>query len=120
MTSPKDKSLVEKPKHFIGGPEEEVDPRQGKQPCGSSQSFHKQNSASTSAKQAQANPKDQPEGQEKGKGKGNATWNKPYMQNSRILKKGKTAMDNVFNMARTMMEFKNKKQKILSQSFPKK
>ncbi|MBW0479048.1 hypothetical protein O181_018763 [Austropuccinia psidii MF-1] len=73
MTSPKDKSLVEKPKHVIRGPEEEVYPRQGKQPSGSSQSFHKQKSASTSSKQAQANPKDQPEGQEKGKGKGKAT-----------------------------------------------
>ncbi|MBW0517130.1 hypothetical protein O181_056845 [Austropuccinia psidii MF-1] len=31
-TSPTDKSLVEKPKHFIRGQEAEVRPRQGKQP----------------------------------------------------------------------------------------
>ncbi|MBW0588926.1 hypothetical protein O181_128641 [Austropuccinia psidii MF-1] len=71
-TSPTDKILVEKPKHVIRGPEEEVGPREGKQPSGSSPSLHKQKYASTSAKQAQANPKDQPEGQAKGKGKDKA------------------------------------------------
>ncbi|MBW0557468.1 hypothetical protein O181_097183 [Austropuccinia psidii MF-1] len=35
-----DKSLVEKPKHVIRGPKEEVGPRQGKQPSGSSPSLH--------------------------------------------------------------------------------
>ncbi|MBW0585617.1 hypothetical protein O181_125332, partial [Austropuccinia psidii MF-1] len=65
-----DKSLGEKPKHVIRGPEEEVGPRKGKQPSGSSPSLHKQKSASKSAKQGQANPKEQSEGQEKGKGKG--------------------------------------------------
>ncbi|MBW0552854.1 hypothetical protein O181_092569 [Austropuccinia psidii MF-1] len=39
--SPTDKSLVEKPKHVIRGPEEEVGPREGKQPSGSSPSLHK-------------------------------------------------------------------------------
>ncbi|MBW0570003.1 hypothetical protein O181_109718 [Austropuccinia psidii MF-1] len=53
--------------HVIRGPEEEVGPREGKQPSGSSPCLHKQNSASTSAKKAQANPKDQPEGEGKGK-----------------------------------------------------
>ncbi|MBW0514495.1 hypothetical protein O181_054210 [Austropuccinia psidii MF-1] len=71
-TSPTDKSLVEEPKHVIRGPEEEVGPREGKQPSGSSPSLHKQKYASTSVKQAQENPKDQPEGQEKGKEKGKA------------------------------------------------
>ncbi|MBW0587528.1 hypothetical protein O181_127243, partial [Austropuccinia psidii MF-1] len=67
-----DKSLVEKPKHVIRGQEEEVGPRKGKQTSGSSPSLYKQKYASTSAKQVQANPKDQPEGQAKGKGKGKA------------------------------------------------
>ncbi|MBW0510122.1 hypothetical protein O181_049837 [Austropuccinia psidii MF-1] len=40
-TSPTDKSLVEKQKHVIRGPEEEVGPREGKQPSGSSPSLHK-------------------------------------------------------------------------------
>ncbi|MBW0507352.1 hypothetical protein O181_047067 [Austropuccinia psidii MF-1] len=66
-TSPTDKSLVEKPKHVIRRPEEEVGPREVKKPSGSSPSLHKQQSTSTSAKKAQENPKDQPEGQSKGK-----------------------------------------------------
>ncbi|MBW0594011.1 hypothetical protein O181_133726, partial [Austropuccinia psidii MF-1] len=70
--SPTDKILVEKPEHVIRGPEEEIGPRKGKQPSGSSPSIHKQKSASTRAKQAQANPKDQPKGKDKGKWKGKA------------------------------------------------
>ncbi|MBW0469434.1 hypothetical protein O181_009149 [Austropuccinia psidii MF-1] len=57
--SPTDKSLVEKPKHVIRGPEEEVGPWEKK----------KAPQASKGAKQAQASPKYQPEGKEKGKGK---------------------------------------------------
>ncbi|MBW0516334.1 hypothetical protein O181_056049 [Austropuccinia psidii MF-1] len=68
--SPTDKSLVEKPKHVIRGPEEEVGPRKGQQPSGSSPSLQKQKSSSTSAKKGQENPKEQSEGQAKGKGKG--------------------------------------------------
>ncbi|MBW0584538.1 hypothetical protein O181_124253, partial [Austropuccinia psidii MF-1] len=65
-TSPTDKSLVEKPKHVIRGSEEEVGPRQGKQPSGSSPSIHQQKAASTSAKQA---PKTNQKGTQKEKGK---------------------------------------------------
>ncbi|MBW0461225.1 hypothetical protein O181_000940 [Austropuccinia psidii MF-1] len=64
-TSPKDKSLVEKPKYFVRGPEEEVDPWKGQQPSGSSSSLHKQESSSKSAKQGQERPKEQSEEQEK-------------------------------------------------------
>ncbi|MBW0574466.1 hypothetical protein O181_114181 [Austropuccinia psidii MF-1] len=56
-TSPTDKSLVEKPRHVLRGPEEEVGPRKGQQPSGSSPSLQKENSASTSAKQGQENHK---------------------------------------------------------------
>ncbi|MBW0536061.1 hypothetical protein O181_075776 [Austropuccinia psidii MF-1] len=69
-TSPTDKSLVEKPKHFVRGPEEEVGPRKGQQPSGSSPSLHKHKFTTKSAKQGQANPKEQSERQAKGKGKG--------------------------------------------------
>ncbi|MBW0592696.1 hypothetical protein O181_132411 [Austropuccinia psidii MF-1] len=69
-TSLTDRSLVEKPKHAVRGPEEEVGPRKGQQPSGSSPSLHKQKYTSTSAKQEQENPKEQSEGQAKGKGKG--------------------------------------------------
>ncbi|MBW0579518.1 hypothetical protein O181_119233 [Austropuccinia psidii MF-1] len=33
--------LVEKPKHFVRGPEEDIGPRKGQQPCRSSPSLHK-------------------------------------------------------------------------------
>ncbi|MBW0556023.1 hypothetical protein O181_095738 [Austropuccinia psidii MF-1] len=64
-TSPRDKSLVEKPNHIIRGQEEEVGPRKGQQPSGSCPSLHKQTSTSTSAKKVQANPKEQSEGKGK-------------------------------------------------------
>ncbi|MBW0591327.1 hypothetical protein O181_131042 [Austropuccinia psidii MF-1] len=65
-------------------------------------------------------PKTNQKGKQKAKGKENPKWNKPYPQNYRIPKKEKTAMDNVFNMARTLMEFKNKEEESLRQSLPKK
>ncbi|MBW0566238.1 hypothetical protein O181_105953 [Austropuccinia psidii MF-1] len=57
-TSPTDKSMVEKPKHFFRGPEEEVGPRKRQQLCGSSPSLQKKRSASTSAKKGQERPKE--------------------------------------------------------------
>ncbi|MBW0533127.1 hypothetical protein O181_072842 [Austropuccinia psidii MF-1] len=65
-------------------------------------------------------PKTNQKGKQKAKGKAKPMWNKPYPQNYRIPKKEKTAMDNVFNMARALMEFKNKEEERLNQSFPKK
>ncbi|MBW0537987.1 hypothetical protein O181_077702, partial [Austropuccinia psidii MF-1] len=59
-TSATEKILVQNPKHVIRGPEEEVSPREGKQPSGSSQSIQKQKPTSRTAKKAQENPKDQP------------------------------------------------------------
>ncbi|MBW0561672.1 hypothetical protein O181_101387 [Austropuccinia psidii MF-1] len=100
--SPTNKSLVEKPKHVVRGPEEEVGPRKGQQPSESSPSLHKQ----------------APKSNQKGKAK--SKWNKPYPQNYRISKKEKTAMDNVFSMARTLMELENKEEERLNKSFPKK
>ncbi|MBW0580356.1 hypothetical protein O181_120071 [Austropuccinia psidii MF-1] len=64
--SPTDESLIEKPKHVIRG-SEEVGPRQGQHPSGSSPRIHQQKPASNSAKQVKANPKDKSEGQAKGK-----------------------------------------------------
>ncbi|MBW0546078.1 hypothetical protein O181_085793 [Austropuccinia psidii MF-1] len=55
---PTDKSLVEKPKHVVRGPEEEVGPRKGQQPSGSSPSLHRKKSASKSAKKGQESPKE--------------------------------------------------------------
>ncbi|MBW0577528.1 hypothetical protein O181_117243 [Austropuccinia psidii MF-1] len=53
-------------------------------------------------------PKSNQKGKQKEKGKAKSKWNKPYPQNHRIPKKEKTDMDNVFNMSRTLMEFKKK------------
>ncbi|MBW0577052.1 hypothetical protein O181_116767 [Austropuccinia psidii MF-1] len=65
-------------------------------------------------------PKKAPKTNQKGKQKAKPKWNKPYPQNYRIPKKEKTAMDNAFNMARTLMELQNRKEERLNQSFPKK
>ncbi|MBW0564069.1 hypothetical protein O181_103784 [Austropuccinia psidii MF-1] len=111
-----DKSLAEKPKHVIRGPEEKLGPRQGKQPSGSSPS----STSKLMPQQVPKKPKQAPKTNQKGKKKAKPKWNKPYPQNYRIPKKEKTAMDHVYNMARTLMEFQSKEEKILSQSFPKK
>ncbi|MBW0516089.1 hypothetical protein O181_055804 [Austropuccinia psidii MF-1] len=65
--SPTEKSLVEKPKYFVRGPEVEVAPSNGKKASGRSSSLHKEESALTSAKQGQEIPKEQSEGQGKSK-----------------------------------------------------
>ncbi|MBW0525423.1 hypothetical protein O181_065138 [Austropuccinia psidii MF-1] len=65
-------------------------------------------------------PKTNQKGKKKAKGKAKPKWNKPYLEHYRIPKKEKTAIDNVFNMERTLMEFKNKEEERLNQYFPKK
>ncbi|MBW0460611.1 hypothetical protein O181_000326 [Austropuccinia psidii MF-1] len=59
-----------------------------------------------------------PKSQHKGKKK--TKWNKPYPLNYTIPKREKTAMNNVFNMARTLMEFKKQEEERMNQSFQKK
>ncbi|MBW0573580.1 hypothetical protein O181_113295 [Austropuccinia psidii MF-1] len=65
-------------------------------------------------------PNTNQKGKQKAKGKAKPKWNKPYPQNYRIPKKEKTAMDNVFNMARTLMELTEKEEERLNKSLPKK
>ncbi|MBW0499541.1 hypothetical protein O181_039256 [Austropuccinia psidii MF-1] len=120
MTIPTDKSLVEKPRHVTRGPEKEVGPRKGKQPSGSSPSLHKQKSTSTSDKKAEENPKGHPEGQEKGKGKGKAQVEQSLPVELHDSQEREDSHGECFNMARTLMEFKNKEEERLNQSFPKK
>ncbi|MBW0512289.1 hypothetical protein O181_052004 [Austropuccinia psidii MF-1] len=57
---PKDKGLVERPEHFVRGPEERAGKKEGQQPSGSS----------SSTQQGKESPKEQSEGQERGKRKG--------------------------------------------------
>ncbi|MBW0531203.1 hypothetical protein O181_070918 [Austropuccinia psidii MF-1] len=58
------------------------------------------------ARSSNSNMKKQPKSQNKGKGKEPAT--KPYIQGYRIPKIQQDAMENVFQMARTMMELQKK------------
>ncbi|MBW0544028.1 hypothetical protein O181_083743 [Austropuccinia psidii MF-1] len=60
------------------------------------------------ARRRNSNIKKQPQTQHKGKGKAPAT--KPYSQGYRIPKIQKEAMENVFQMARTMMELQKKEE----------
>ncbi|MBW0489971.1 hypothetical protein O181_029686 [Austropuccinia psidii MF-1] len=47
-------------------------------------------------------------------------WRKPYSPSYRIPKSQKDSMDNVFNMARTLMELKDREERIMRQPhFPK-
>ncbi|MBW0574332.1 hypothetical protein O181_114047 [Austropuccinia psidii MF-1] len=60
------------------------------------------------ARSSDSNVKKQPQDQNKGKGKEPAT--KPYSQGYRIPKIHQDAMENVFQMARTMRELQKKKE----------
>ncbi|MBW0460931.1 hypothetical protein O181_000646 [Austropuccinia psidii MF-1] len=85
MTSPKDKRLIEKPKHSVRGPEGMVGPKESQQPSGSFPSLHKQEYFSKSSKQEKASPKKQSEGQEKGKVQVEQTL-PPEIHNSKEIK----------------------------------
>ncbi|MBW0496991.1 hypothetical protein O181_036706 [Austropuccinia psidii MF-1] len=82
--------------------------------------------ASTSSKPAPEVSKDKPKGLQKqrgpknhqGKGKGKANWNRSYPQGFRIPKLEPSAVDSVFNMARTLMEFTAKEQERMKRTFP--
>ncbi|MBW0579449.1 hypothetical protein O181_119164 [Austropuccinia psidii MF-1] len=80
---------------------------------------------STSSKPAPEVSKDKPKGpQKKPRGpkrhKGKANWHRPYPQGYRIPKLEPSAMDSVFNMARTLMEFTAKEQERMNRKFPRK
>ncbi|MBW0483937.1 hypothetical protein O181_023652 [Austropuccinia psidii MF-1] len=83
--------------------------------------------ASTSSKKAPEVPKDKPKGHQKkhrgprnnkGKGKGKANWKRPYPQRYKIPKLEPSAMETVFNMARTLIEFTAKEQESIDRTFP--
>ncbi|MBW0511074.1 hypothetical protein O181_050789 [Austropuccinia psidii MF-1] len=83
--------------------------------------------ASTSSKTAPEVSKDKPKGPQKkkrglknhkGKGKGKANWDRPYPQGYRIPKLEPSAMDSVFNMARTLMEFTAKEKERMNRIIP--
>ncbi|MBW0490168.1 hypothetical protein O181_029883 [Austropuccinia psidii MF-1] len=64
--------------------------------------------ASTSNTQVNQTPKE-------GKNKNKRNWKKPYSPNYRMSRIEKDFMDNVFNMSRTLMEFKDKEKQRMRQ-----
>ncbi|MBW0580095.1 hypothetical protein O181_119810 [Austropuccinia psidii MF-1] len=83
--------------------------------------------ASTSSKPAPETSKENPKGPQKKKkgpknyqrkGKGKANWHRTYSQGYRISKSEPSAIDSVFNMARTLMEFTAKEHKRMKRTFP--
>ncbi|MBW0553380.1 hypothetical protein O181_093095 [Austropuccinia psidii MF-1] len=84
---------------------------------------------STSSKPAPEVSKDKPKGPQKkqkgpknhhNKGKGKGNWHRPYPQEYRIPKLEPSAVESVFNMARTLMEFNAKEQEKMNRTFPHK
>ncbi|MBW0485866.1 hypothetical protein O181_025581 [Austropuccinia psidii MF-1] len=81
---------------------------------------------STSSKPAPEVSKDKPKGPQKkqrgpknhqGKGKGKANWQRPYPQGYSIPKLEPSAVESVFNMARTLMELTEKEKESMNRTF---
>ncbi|MBW0515244.1 hypothetical protein O181_054959 [Austropuccinia psidii MF-1] len=115
--SQKDKELVEEPKSFICRPEEGIgnDPSFGRRPSGV---YQLQTSSRSIQREAQPQKKKKGPKDKQGKGKGKANWHRPYPQGYRIPKLKPSAMESVFNMARTLIEFTAKEQKRMNRNFP--
>ncbi|MBW0559722.1 hypothetical protein O181_099437 [Austropuccinia psidii MF-1] len=114
-TSPTDKCLVEN-QSMLSEDQKKLAQGRDNTPVEAPQA----STSKTLPQQVLKKPKQTPKTKKKGKEKAKPKWNKPYPQNYRIPKKEKKAMDNVFNMARTLMEFKNKEEERVNQYFPKK
>ncbi|MBW0523409.1 hypothetical protein O181_063124 [Austropuccinia psidii MF-1] len=85
--------------------------------------------ASTSSKPAPEMSKDKPKGPQKklkdpknhqDKGKGKYNQHRPHPQGKRIPKLEPSAVDSVFTMARTLMEFTAKEKERMKRTFPQK
>ncbi|MBW0485872.1 hypothetical protein O181_025587 [Austropuccinia psidii MF-1] len=84
---------------------------------------------STSSKPAPEMSKDKSKGPQKkkkgpsnhqSKGNGKANWHRPYPQGYRIPKLEPSAVDSLFNMARTVMELTPKEKEKMNRTFPHK
>ncbi|MBW0531129.1 hypothetical protein O181_070844 [Austropuccinia psidii MF-1] len=75
---------------------------------------------STSSKEKPKGPQKKKKGPKnhQGKGKGKANWHRLYPQGYKIPQLEPSAMDSVFNMARTLMEFTSKEQERINRTFP--
>ncbi|MBW0587765.1 hypothetical protein O181_127480 [Austropuccinia psidii MF-1] len=82
---------------------------------------------SSSSKSAPEMFKDKPKGPQKkqrgaknhqDKGKGKANWHRAYPQGYRSPKLEPSAVESVFNMSRTLIEFTVKEQERMNRTFP--
>ncbi|MBW0587777.1 hypothetical protein O181_127492 [Austropuccinia psidii MF-1] len=104
------KSLVKKSKPLSEDQKKELSQKKEKSPVEAPQAPTSKNKPQKVQKKDKKTSKRNKKGKQKTKGKAKSKWNKPYPQNYRIPKKEKTAMDNVFNMARTLMDFLSKEE----------
>ncbi|MBW0586044.1 hypothetical protein O181_125759 [Austropuccinia psidii MF-1] len=104
----------------LSGPEEGIgnDSSFGR---GASGVYQLQTSSRNIQREAQRTSEDKERSQEPSlKGKGEENWHRPYPQGYRIPKLEPSAVDSVFNMARTLMEFTAKEQERMNRNFPRK
>ncbi|MBW0583749.1 hypothetical protein O181_123464 [Austropuccinia psidii MF-1] len=112
----KDKDLVEEPKSFIYRQEEGVenDPSfQERRPRGINKLQKVSRDEHKGPQKKQIGPKNN-----QGQGKGRPNWHRPSPQGYRIPKVEPSAVDSVFNMARTLMELNAKEQERMNRTFP--
>ncbi|MBW0588511.1 hypothetical protein O181_128226 [Austropuccinia psidii MF-1] len=113
----KDQELVEEPKSFIHMPEERVGNDSSFEDRGPSGVYQLQRAPEVSKDKSKRLQKKK-RGPKSYQGKAN--WHRPYPQGYIIPKLGPSAMDSVFNMARTLMEFTAKEQEWMNRTFPHK
>ncbi|MBW0554210.1 hypothetical protein O181_093925 [Austropuccinia psidii MF-1] len=119
-TSPTNKILVENQSMFSEYQKKKLDQGKENSPVEAPQASTSNIPPQKVPNNPKPTPKTNQKRKQKAKGKAKPKCNKPYLQNYRIPKKEKTAMDNVFDMARALMEFKTKEKERLDQYFPKK
>ncbi|MBW0542938.1 hypothetical protein O181_082653 [Austropuccinia psidii MF-1] len=115
-TSPKNKSLVEKKSILSEDQKKELARKKDNRNMEAPQAFTSMNPPQKVPKKGKKAPKSNHKGKQKAKSK----CNKTYPQKNRIPTKEKAAIENVFNMEITLMEFKNKEEERINHSFPKK
>ncbi|MBW0489150.1 hypothetical protein O181_028865 [Austropuccinia psidii MF-1] len=117
----KDKKLAEEPKSLICRQEEGIglDPSFERRPTGI---YQLQTSSRSIQREAQrASEEEEERSQEpSGQGQRQINWNRPYPQGYRIPKLKPSAVDSVFNLARTLMEFTAKEQERINRTFSRK
>ncbi|MBW0512108.1 hypothetical protein O181_051823 [Austropuccinia psidii MF-1] len=81
--------------------------------------YQLQTSSRSVHRQAQRTSEEAERSQEPSRqGPNKANWHRPYPQGYRIPKLEPSAVDSVFNMARTLMEFTLKEQERMNRTFP--